>query len=50
MKRRNFMDLDGHTLRAFLTILELSSVSKAADKLNLTQPAVSHILRRLTAG
>ena len=47
MKRRNFMDLDGHTLRTFLTILELSSVSKAAEKLDLTQPAVSHILRRL---
>ena len=46
MKRGNFMDLDGHTLRTFLTILELSSVSKAAEKLDLTQPAVSHILRR----
>ena len=47
MKRKNFMDLDGHTLRTFLPILELSSVSKAAEKLDLTQPAVSHILRRL---
>ena len=47
MKHRNFMDLDGHTLRTFLTVLELSSVSKAAEKLDLTQPAVSHILRRL---
>ena len=47
MKSRDFMDLDGHTLRTFLTVLELSSVSKAAEKLDLTQPAVSHILRRL---
>ena len=47
MKHRNFMDLDGHTLRTFLTVLELSSVSKAAEKLDLTQPPVSHILRRL---
>jgi len=47
MKPKNFMDLDGHTLRTFLTVLELSSVSRAADKLDLTQPAVSHILRRL---
>ncbi len=47
MKNKNFMDLDGHTLRTFLTVLELSSVSKAAEKLDLTQPAVSHILRRL---
>jgi len=47
MKSGNFMDLDGHTLRTFLTVLELSSVSKAAEKLDLTQPAVSHILRRL---
>ena len=47
MKNKNFMDLDGHTLRTFLTVLELSSVSKAAEKLDLTQPAVSHILGRL---
>ena len=47
MKRKNFMDLDGHTLRTFLTVLELSSVSRAAEKLDVTQPAVSHILRRL---
>ena len=47
MKSRNFMDLDGHTLRTFLTVLEFSSVSKAAEKLDLTQPAVSHVLRRL---
>lgn len=47
MKKRNFMDLDGHMLRTFLTVLEFSSVSRAAEKLDLTQPAVSHILRRL---
>jgi len=47
VKNRNFMDLDGHTLRTFLTVLEFSSVSRAAEKLDLTQPAVSHILRRL---
>lgn len=41
------MDLDGHTLRTFLAILENSSVSVAAEKLDVTQSAVSHILARL---
>ena len=46
-KNQNFMDLDGHTLRVFLTLLEFSSVSRTAEKLDLSQPAVSYILRRL---
>lgn len=46
-KDRNFMDLDGHTLRTFLTLLELSSVSKTAEKMDISQPSVSYILRRL---
>ncbi|MEX0305007.1 MAG: LysR family transcriptional regulator [Leisingera sp.] len=47
MKKYNFLDLDGHILRTFLAILENSSVSIAAEKLGVTQPAVSHTLSRL---
>lgn len=43
----NYMMIDGHLLRTFLTILEEGSVSRAAERLNLTQPAVSHALARL---
>ncbi len=41
------LDLDGHVLRTFLAILENSSVTIAADKLDVTQSAVSHTLARL---
>lgn len=41
------MDLDGHILLTFLTILETSSVSGAAEKLNQSQPTVSHTLAKL---
>ncbi len=47
MKKSNFLDLDGHILRVFLEILEHSSVSIAAENLDLTQSAVSHKLARL---
>ena len=47
MKKINFFDLDGRLLRAFLVILEESSVSKAANRLDVTQSAVSHMLARL---
>jgi DNA-binding transcriptional LysR family regulator len=47
MKKSNYFDLDGHILRTFLAILEHSSVSVAAEKLDVTQSAVSHILARL---
>lgn len=47
MSKIDFTDLDGKTLRTFLTILEVSSVSKAADKLGVTQSAVSHTLAKL---
>ncbi|MDP7625563.1 MAG: LysR family transcriptional regulator, partial [Rhodospirillales bacterium] len=44
MKYSNIYKLDGDILRTFLIILEESSVSKAAVRLNVTQPAVSHAL------
>lgn len=47
MKKIDFMNLDGKVLRAFLTILEESSVSKAADRLGVTQSAISHTLSKL---
>lgn len=49
MKEIDFTDLDGKVLRAFLTILEESSVSRAADRLGVTQSAVSHTLAKLRA-
>jgi DNA-binding transcriptional LysR family regulator len=47
MKKLNTQDLDGHILLTFLTILESSSVSNAAEKLNLSQSNVSHTLAKL---
>ncbi|MGR3661000.1 MAG: LysR family transcriptional regulator [Paracoccaceae bacterium] len=41
------MELDGYLLKTFLMILEESSVSKAAERLNVTQPAVSRSLAKL---
>ncbi len=36
-------------LRAFLAVLDEGSLGKAADKMNLTQPALSRIVKRLEA-
>ncbi|WP_299664121.1 LysR family transcriptional regulator [uncultured Ruegeria sp.] len=47
MTKIDFADLDGKVLRVFLTILEESSVSKAADRLGVTQSAISHTLGKL---
>ena len=47
MKNIDIHDLDGNILRTFLIILEESSVSKAAVRLNVTQSAVSYSLARL---
>lgn len=47
MKKIDFTDLDGKVLRTFLTILEENSVSKAADRLGVTQSAISHTLAKL---
>lgn len=42
-------DLDLNLLRAFAVVAESGSVTEAASRLYLTQPAVSAALRRLTA-
>ena len=47
MKKIDFLALDGRTLRTFLTVLDESSISKAADRLGVTQSAVSHTLDKL---
>lgn len=47
MNKTDFTELDGKVLRTFLTILEESSVSKAADRLGVTQSAISHTLGKL---
>lgn len=39
--------IDGQVIRTFLVILEESSVSKAAERLGVTQSAVSHTLSKL---
>jgi len=47
MKDIDFLTLDGRTLRTFLTVLNESSISKAAERLEVTQSAVSHTLDKL---
>jgi len=43
----DYLGLDGNTLRTFLTVLEESSVSRAAERLGVSQSAVSHTLDKL---
>lgn len=47
MSKNDYLGIDGNTLRTFLTVLEESSVSRAAERLGVTQSAVSHTLDRL---
>lgn len=49
MKDFDFHRLDGQLLRTFLTIIEESSVSLAAERLGVTQSTVSHSLNKLRA-
>lgn len=47
MKEIDYLALDGRSLRTFLVVLEEISVSRAADRLGVTQSAVSHLLDKL---
>ena len=42
-----YLALDGRTLRVFLAVLESGSVTAAAERLGVTQSAVSHTLERM---
>ncbi|MGO4852923.1 LysR family transcriptional regulator [Phaeovulum sp. W22_SRMD_FR3] len=47
MSKMNVNHFDLNLLRVFLAIWDQRSVTGAAERLNLTQPAISHALRRL---
>lgn len=47
MKIIDYSSLDGRSLRTFLTVLEENSVSAAAERMGITQSAVSHTLDKL---
>jgi DNA-binding transcriptional LysR family regulator len=47
MKRVNFDTLDLNLLRVFDVVLEEANVTRASEKLGLSQPAISHALSRL---
>ena len=49
MSKIDYLGLDGNTLTTFLTVLEEMSVSRAAERLGVTQSAVSHTLEKLRA-
>ena len=49
MSKFDYLRLDGNTLTTFLTVLEEMSVSRAAERLGVTQSAVSHTLDKLRA-
>ncbi|MEM1261392.1 MAG: LysR family transcriptional regulator [Pseudomonadota bacterium] len=47
MRETNYLALDGTALRTFLAVFEEGSVSRAANRLGVTQSAVSHTLAKL---
>ena len=47
MSKIDHLGLDGNALTTFLTVLEEMSVSRAAERLGVTQSAVSHTLDKL---
>jgi DNA-binding transcriptional LysR family regulator len=46
MNKFDHLSLDGNTLTTFLTVLDETSVSRAAERLGVTQSAVSHTLEK----
>lgn len=47
MSKIDYLGLDGRALKTFITVMEEGSVSKAAERLFVTQSAVSHTLDKL---
>lgn len=47
MNKIDWLSLDGKSLRVFLTIIEVGTITGAADKLGVTQSAVSHTVEKL---
>ncbi len=47
MNEIDYLALDGHALRLFLAVLQEGSVTEAAERLGMTQSAVSHALKKL---
>lgn len=49
MSKFDWSDLDAHLLRLLVTVVEAGSVTGAAQRLGVTQSAVSHLLDKLRA-
>lgn len=49
MSKIDHLNLDGNTLRTFITVFDEKSVSRAAERLGVSQSAVSHTLEKLRA-
>jgi DNA-binding transcriptional LysR family regulator len=49
MSKFDYSDLDGRLLRLLLAVLDTGSVTHAAERLGVTQSAVSHLLDKLRA-